>query len=111
MPATFDEIAVTTEAMPDRLKLLIVLAGFVCLRQGEMLELRRSDVDGVNGRIDVSRKVDKDVVPGAVGACPQCGRAINAPKTASGTRTVHAPPPFLPLLQKRRSTSTSGSGS
>ena len=100
MPATLDEIAVITDAMPERLKLLIVLAAFVGLRQGELLELRRSDVDGVSGRINVSRKVDKDVVPGAAGACPQCGRAISAPKTASGTRTVHVPPPFLPMLQK-----------
>ena len=86
--------------MPERLRLLIVLAAFVGLRQGELLELRRSDVDGVTGRIKVSRKVDKDVVPGADGACPQCGRVVSAPKTASGVRTVHVPPPFLPLLQK-----------
>lgn len=100
VPATLDEIAAITDAMPDRLKLLIVLASFVGLRQGELLELRRSDVDGVTGRISVSRKVDKDVVPGAKDACPQCGRVVSAPKTASGTRTVHVPPPFLPMLQK-----------
>lgn len=38
-------------------------------------------------------------MPGAAGACPKCGRAISAPKTASGVRTVHVPPPFLPMLQ------------
>ena len=48
----------------------------------------------------MSRKIDKDVIPGAQGACPKCGRAISAPKTASGTRTVHVPPPFLPMLQQ-----------
>jgi integrase len=100
VPATLDEIAVITDAMPERLRLLIVLAAFVGLRQGEMLELRRADVDGVTGRIKVSRKVDKDVVAGAAGACPQCGRVVSAPKTASGVRTVHVPPPFLPMLQK-----------
>lgn len=100
VPATFDEIAVITDVMPERLRLLIVLAAFVGLRQGELLELRRSDVDGVTGRINVTRKVDKDVVPGAKGACPRCGRVVSTPKTASGTRTVHVPPPFLPLLQK-----------
>ena len=36
---------------PSGCKLLIVLAAFVGLRQGELLELRRSDVDGVTGRI------------------------------------------------------------
>ena len=49
--------------MPPRLRLLIVLGAYVGLRQGELLELRRSDVDGITGRIDVTRKVDKDVTP------------------------------------------------
>jgi integrase len=100
VPATLDEIEVITESMPDRLKLFVVLAAFVGLRQGELLELRRSDVDGVTGRINVTRKIDKDISPGAAGACPRCGRAISSPKTASGVRTVHVPPPFLPILQK-----------
>jgi integrase len=100
VPATLEEIEVITESMPDRLKLFIVLAAFVGLRQGELLELRRSDVDGVTGRINVTRKIDKDVLPGAAGACPKCGRVISSPKTASGVRTVHVPPPFLPILQK-----------
>jgi integrase len=99
-PATLDEIATIVEAMPERLKLFVVLAAFVGLRQGELLELRRADVDGVTGRIAVTRKVDKDSTPGVEGACPDCGRVISAPKTASGVRTVHVPPPFLRLLQK-----------
>ena len=88
------------DAMPERLKLLIVLAAFVGLREGELLELRRSDVDGVTGRIDVTRKVDKDANPSVRGACPECGRPISAPKTRSGARTVHVPPPFLKMLQE-----------
>lgn len=99
-PATFQEIDTIVDHMPERLRLLIVLAGFVGLREGELLELRRSDIDGVTGRIDVARKVDKDVITGATGACPSCGRAISAPKTAHGVRTVHVPPPFLPMLQQ-----------
>jgi integrase len=100
VPATLDELATITDYVPDRLKLLVVLAGYVGLRQGELLELRRSDVDGVTGRISVARKIDKDVIPGAEGACPNCGRVISAPKTVSGVRTVHIPPPFLSMLQK-----------
>ena len=100
VPATFDEIAVIIDEMPERLKLLIVLAAFVGLREGELLELRRSDIDGVTGRITVTRKVDKDVNPSVRGACPECGRHISSPKTKSGVRTVHVPPPFLPMLQK-----------
>lgn len=100
VPATLDELATIVDEMPERLRLLIVLAGFVGLRQGELLELRRTDVDGVTGRISVTRKVDKDVIPGAEGACRECGRVISTPKTASGVRAVHVPPPFLPLLQR-----------
>jgi integrase len=100
VPATLDEIATIIDEMPERMKLLIVLAAFVGLRQGELLELRRSDVDGVSGWIHVARKIDKDAIAGVKGACPNCGRAITAPKTASGVRTVHVPPPFLPMLQK-----------
>ena len=100
VPATLDEIATIIEEMPDRLKILIVLAAFVGLRQGELLELRRSDVDHRSGWIHVARKIDKDVITGARGACPNCGRAISAPKTTSSVRTVHVPPPFLPMLQE-----------
>ena len=78
-----------------------MLAAFVGLREGELLELRRSDVDGVTGRINVTRKVDKDVDPVDPGRLPASAVApISAPKTASGVRTVHVPPPFLPMLQK-----------
>ncbi len=64
-----------------------------------MLELRRSDVEGVTGRIDVARKVDKDVDRSVPSACPSFGRPISTPKTRSGVRTVHVPPPFLTILQ------------
>ena len=100
IPATFDEITVIVDELPERLKLLIVLAAFVGLREGELLELRRSDVDGLTGRINVARKVDKDANPSVRGACPECGRHISTPKTRSGIRTVHVPPPFLPMLQQ-----------
>ena len=99
-PATFDELAVIIENMPERLRLFVVLSAFVGLREGEALELRRSDVDGRIGRIDVSRKVDKNANRHAPGACPDCGRPITAPKTVSGIRTVHVPPPFLRMLQQ-----------
>lgn len=98
-PASLDELDTIVTAMPQRLQLFIVLAAFVCLREGELLELRRSDVDGVSGLVSVSRKIDKDVIANAPGACPNCRRAISAPKTISGVRTVHVPPPFLPMLQ------------
>ena len=100
VPATFDELAIIIDHMPERLKLLIVLAAFVGLREGELLELRRSDIDEVTGRVDVTRKIDKNANPLIRGACPNCGRPISAPKTAAGMRTVHVPTPFLPMLRQ-----------
>lgn len=99
-PATLDELATIVDHMPERTKLFVVLAAFIGLREGELLELRRFDVDGVTGRISVERKVEKDVDRYAVGACSSCGRVVGPPKTASGVRTVHVPPPFLPPLQQ-----------
>ncbi|MDE0775104.1 MAG: site-specific integrase [Nocardioides sp.] len=100
IPATFDEITTIVNEMPDQLKLFIVLAAFVGLREGELMELRRSDVDGLTGRISVTRKIDKDTDPSVRGACPNCGRFISTPKTKSGIRVVHVPPPFMPMLQQ-----------
>ena len=101
VPATLDEIAVIIDAMPERLRLLIVLAAFVGLREGELLELRRSDVDGVTGRINVTRKVDKDVDPGGRRGLPELRPSRSArPRPRAASRTVHVPPPFLPMLQK-----------
>lgn len=95
-----DEIAVIVDEMPENLKLFIVVAAIVGLREGELLELRRSDIDGTTGRISVTRKVDKGADRSIRGACPECGRPISSPKTRSGVRTVHVPPPFLPILQQ-----------
>jgi integrase len=98
-PATLDELATIHEHMPERLKLFIVLAAFVGLREGELLELRRSDVDDAASQISITRKVEKDADPSAKGACRSCGRVIGPPKTVSGSRVVHVPPPFLTMLR------------
>ena len=47
----------------------------------------------------MTRKVDKDRDPDAEGACPNCGRVIGPPKTAKGTRVIHLPQAFLPMLR------------
>jgi integrase len=102
-PATLDELAVIIDSMPERLRFLIVLAAFAGLREGELLELRRSDIHGDTGRVEVTRKVDKEVFDDAPDPCVNCGRGIGPPKTASGLRAVHVPPPFLPMLQRHLS--------
>jgi integrase len=54
-PATLEELAVITEAMPPRYRLLVQLAAWCALRFGELTELRRSDIDTKSGVIRVRR--------------------------------------------------------
>jgi integrase len=54
VPATFAELDTIVDATPDRLSLFIVLAAFAGLREGELLEMRRSKIDGVASRISVT---------------------------------------------------------
>lgn len=97
-PAPLDEIAAIVEQMPDHLRLFIVLGAFAGMREGEISELRRKDVDVAVGAIAVTRKIEKDRDPDADGACPNCGRVIGPPKTAKGTRLIHLPMAFMPML-------------
>ncbi|HET7760764.1 MAG TPA: site-specific integrase [Phycicoccus sp.] len=87
-PATVEELAVIVEAMPDRYRALVLLGAWCALRSGEMLELRRRDVDLVNGTVRVERAVSQ-----------VHGRAvIGTPKSAAGIRTVTIPPHVVPAI-------------
>ena len=44
-PASVAELGVLTEAMPERLRLMVTLASWCALRFGETVELRRGDID------------------------------------------------------------------
>ena len=46
-PSPVDEIAVIVDGMPERLRLFIVLAAFAGMREGEIFELRRSDIEPI----------------------------------------------------------------
>lgn len=97
-PATLEQLETMSNEVPEQLKLLMVLAWTCALRQGELLELRRKDVDAKRGVITVERKVEAKRDPTAEGACPSCGRVIGPPKSDAGIRSVNVPPPFLSLL-------------
>lgn len=56
-PATLEELALLVAAMPERLRLMILLAAWCAPRFGEVAELRRDDIDLKNGVIRVSRTV------------------------------------------------------
>jgi len=89
-PATLDELEVMTEAMPERLRLLIPLSAWCALRFGETAELRRGDIDVKNGVVKIRRAVvraDREVY-------------VDSPKSNAGSRDVHIPPHLIPMVKQ-----------
>jgi len=88
--ATVAEIAALSQAMPARLQLLVELASWCQLRRGEILGLRRSDVDLMHAtiRIERSRTFKRD------------GSSLTkSPKTSSGRRSLSIPSNVLKTLE------------
>jgi integrase len=78
--ATLAELQAIVEHVPDRYRLMIMLASWCALRYGEIIELRREDVTAASVR--VTRGVVR--VGGTY--------AIGDPKSAAGRRAVAIPP-------------------
>lgn len=89
-PATLQQVATIAANMPERRRLMVLLAAWTGLRFGELAELRRKDVKTRAGYIDISRgvvrvrEVDED---GGVTIV----RQVKAPKTKAGVRKVYLP--------------------
>ena len=88
-PATLDELDVIVANMPERLRLMVLLASWCALRFGELAELRRRDIDVKAGIVKVRRGVTR-----AAGKV-----VIGTPKTSSGIRDVAIPPHLLPAIE------------
>lgn len=86
-PAEVDELAA---AMPERLRLMALFASWAGLRFGELVELRRSDLDVTNAMIKVRR--------GAVRV--KGGVVIGTPKSDAGIRDVAIPPHLMPMVRE-----------
>ena len=87
-PATLDELSRLAEEMPDRLGAIVLLAAWCGLRFGELVELRRKDVDTKEGVLRVRRAVTwVDGQP-----------VIGVPKSDAGVRDVAIPPHLLPAV-------------
>lgn len=88
--ATITEVFALADAVPARFSALIVFAAFTGLRWGELIALRRSDLDLENGTVRVARKF-ADLRDGT--------RVVGPPKSAAGTRTVAVPSVILDLVR------------
>jgi integrase len=85
-PATAGEVAAIVAALPERHRLMVLLADACALRFGEIAELRRHDVDTKNAVIHVRRGVVRSRSAGVV---------AKAPKSDAGIRDVPIPPDIL----------------
>lgn len=93
-PATLSEVAVIVAAMPERRRVMVLLAAWTALRFGELAELRRSDVDTKTGLIHVRRGVVRVREIDADGTTRHV-RKVKSPKTSAGVRDVPIPPHLL----------------
>ena len=105
-PATLDELAVMVAAMPERRRLLLLLATWCALRSGELRELRRGDL--VLGRDDSGEPfgwvhVRRGVVRTSTGEAAPGTRTtvhVGPPKTDAGIRTISIPTFLLPTVRE-----------
>ena len=88
-PASVDELAVLTEAMPDRLQLMVTLASWCALRFGEIVELRRGDIDLGQEVIRIRRAATR--IKGTY--------IVTTPKRDAGVRDVAIPPHIIPAIE------------
>ncbi len=93
--ASIAEVAALADVVPDHLKVAVLLAAWCQLRRGELLGLRRRDVDLLRGTLTV------ELTRG-----PRLGGAeiIKGPKTEAGRRTMAIPETVLPDLERHLDT-------
>lgn len=89
-PASVAELGKLAAAMPERLRLMVILASWCALRFGETVELRRADIDLDAEVIRIRR---------AVVRTKEHGHTVTTPKSAAGSRDVAIPPHVVPLIE------------
>jgi len=97
-PATLAELEALVIEMPDRYRVMTLLAAWCALRFGELTELRRKDIDLDAGMIHVRRgvtRVDGEFI-------------VGTPKSDAGTRNVAIPPHLIPVLREHMGKSIAG---
>jgi integrase len=87
--ATLAEVGTLAAAMSERFRIVVLLAAWCQLRRGEILGLRRGDVDLEAGKIRIEQTA-QFMGDGSI--------VFGPPKTAAGRRTVNVPARLLPAL-------------
>ncbi|MET4157959.1 tyrosine-type recombinase/integrase [Agromyces sp. PvR057] len=86
-PPTRDELATIVEHVPERYRMLVLLAAWSGLRFGELSELRRKDIHGYR---EAEGLIELHVSRGVVHVAGQ-GAVVGPPKTSAGERVVALP--------------------
>ncbi len=95
-PASLEELQTIVEELPNRYKLMALLAGWCAMRFGELAELRRGDIDLSAKRVKIRRgvvRVDGEFI-------------VGPPKSDAGVRDVAIPPHLVPLVKDNLSDHT-----
>nr|WP_264674170.1 tyrosine-type recombinase/integrase [Nocardioides lijunqiniae] len=80
---------VLVQNLPDKYRLMALLAAWCAMRFGELAELRRGDIDLKHKRIEIRRAVVR--VRGEM--------IVGPPKTDAGIRDVSIPPHLMPAVE------------
>lgn len=87
--ASVAEVEALAAAMPEHLRITVLLAAWCQLRRAEVLGLRRKDVNLLKGTLSI--EVTRTMTMAG-------NHVIKDPKTEAGRRTVAVPPNVLPTL-------------
>jgi integrase len=85
-----EAVLALADAVPERYRALILLATFGSLRWGELMGLRKSDIDLNEATVSIERFVVE------VGG----GLVAKEPKTAAGVRTIALPRSLMPEIAR-----------
>ncbi len=88
-PASLDELEKIVDALPDRYRLMALLAAWCAMRFDELAELRRGDIDVRTNRVSITRGVVR------VGG----NFVVGSPKSHAGVRDVAIPPHLVPAVK------------
>jgi len=88
-PASLQQLEVLVKNLPDKYRLMALLAAWCAMRFGELAELRRGDIDLEHKRIEIRRGVVR--VRGEM--------IVGPPKTDAGIRDVAIPPHLIPAVE------------
>jgi integrase len=88
--ASIAEVDALAAAMPEPLRMAVLLAAWCQLRRAELLGLERRDIDLMHGTVRIERTANH----------LKGGLVLGPPKTLAGLRTLSVPPHLLPDLSR-----------